>query len=226
MVVYEIDIRKNGLESAFVEDVNLGRELDILRNSGLNPTSLAQNAQLRIQEGILAKVSTKGNYVNGGVLYLRVAPGIVVKDSPFLTDESMLHDAIVTSIRLARNGGFFATPDNRLYESYMQMAQEDASKDPKDRRAIFLPSDKSFEISQKIHPELFRFLLEDVGEQYLNLVRESSLSFLPIWQESLQRYSGTVPKQLWFGNIRDNSSIMGNRELSDKSRTRGVKRII
>ena len=127
-----------------------------------------------------------------------------------------------SAIEENRRGRYFSTPNKRLYEKFFQQAQEDVSKDPRERRAVFMPSDNQFEVSQTQNLEIFELLR--LNQAYLDFVKQISLSFFPISQETLKGYSGTVPTQLcfsglcsrqfrqfqWLSGLVNNSSLRGD----------------
>jgi len=217
-----IDVRQDGIESGVTNGVNFSEALKELKSRKIRQKiiPLRQNAQLRIQEGPEAYISQNGNYVREGCIYHQGEDGILVPDSPFLTNSKMLQSAIEEN----RRGRYFSTQNKRLYEKFFQQAQEDVSKDPRERRAVFMPSDNQFEVSQTQNLEIFELL--GLNQAYLDFVKQSSLSFFPISQETLKGYSGTVPTQMWFNGLGFRSNLNGNSfNLHYDFEVRGVRQI-
>src|SRR3989344_1641074 len=217
-----IDIRPSGIESGVTSGVNFSEALKELKSRKIKQKVIPfeQNAQLRIQEGREAYISQNGNYVREGCIYYQGEAGILVPNSPFLTNSKMLQCAIEEN----RQGRYFSTPNKRLYEKFSQQAQQDASKAPKERRAVFMPSDNTFEVSQKQNSEIFELL--GLSQAYLDFVKQDSLSFFPVGQKTLEGYFGTVPTQLWFGWLVGGSVLCGNDHGLDLvGRVRGVRQL-
>ncbi|MEK6925537.1 MAG: hypothetical protein AABW71_04865 [Nanoarchaeota archaeon] len=191
-----IDV-KPSVESAVTSGVNFRQSLAELKKICHKVINLEQNAQLRIQQGKESDVSKIGNYVRQGSVHYQGETGIIVAESPYLTNATMLREAIKEN----SEGRYFSTPNRKLYDKFFKQVQEDASKHPRERRAVFMPSEGRFTISQTQNPEVFEFLLGEFGQDYLNFVGQNSLDLFPISQETLKSYSGTVPIQLWFGRL-------------------------
>jgi hypothetical protein len=105
------------------------------------------------------------------------------------------------------------------------MAEQDTSRDPKDRRAMLLPSDQEFLVSPTQNPEFFAFL--GLNQDYLGFIKKDSLTFFPISQKILASYKGTVPTQLWFGGLDgEKSNLIGYCSLLYyDGRIRGVRQV-
>ena len=220
MAEYKVDVRTNSLESGLVY-APFDKAITELRSQGHEPIEAGLNAVLRILEGPQSSISQNGNYVKEGNIYLKEEQGIIVRGSPLLSDSQMLNQAIEAN----RQGRYFSTPNRELYEKFLKQVREDASKAPRERRAILMPSYKPFKISQKDNREVFDFL--QLSQAYLDFVNQDSLTFYPISQDTLKGYSGTVPTQLWFGSLDDGrSDLVGNLDLVDDDRVRGVRQVV
>ena len=79
----QVDIRLIGLESAVVY-APFDKALETLTERGYGVISLAQNAQLRIQQGADSYISRKGNWTREGVLYVPNGKPKLVRNSPIL----------------------------------------------------------------------------------------------------------------------------------------------
>ncbi len=191
-----VSVRTDDFESMRVID-RLDRGLVALRKEGYNIASVAQNASLYISEGRSTQVSQLGNYVSNGGVYYKSEPGIIVARSPFLTDEDMLQKAIRANL----GSRYFNTNDKELYNQFRKQAEEDNSKEPVDRRAMLMPSDKPFPLSPQHNPELFTMTFGKNGQTYLTFAGQDEVTFYPIPQEALKQYLGTVPTQAWFGGV-------------------------
>ncbi|MEK6909202.1 MAG: hypothetical protein AABX23_04080 [Nanoarchaeota archaeon] len=218
-----IYVSPSGIESAVTSGVNFKESLAELKKIGHKVITLRENAKLRIQQGKEADISQNGNYVMQGNVYLQGETGIIVAESPYLTNATMLRKAIKEN----NQGRYFSTPNRKLYDQFHKQAQEDTSKDPRERRAVFMPSDGRFAISQRENPEIFEFLLGEFGQSYLEFVKQDSLDFFPVSQETLKSYSGTVPTQLWFGLGGGRSYLVGDFYLDlGGLRVRGVRSVV
>ena len=147
MVEFNVDFKKEGIESG----VAIGRfdeALKELTKNGHKVISLSENACLRANALRRSKISQHGNDVREGNIYHKGEKGIVVANSPYLTNDSMLQEAITANA----NRMHYSTPNRKLYDKFYKQAQEDASKNPSERRAVLMPSDKEFALSDTQNP--------------------------------------------------------------------------
>ena len=207
-MTYEIDVVSGGIESG-IEISRFDKSLASMVRKGHRPIKLFQNAQLRIVQGPKATISRNGNYVSEGGIHCGGEIGIIVAKTPYLLDPKIREMAIEEHKRRR----FFSTDDKELYNQFKVIAEEDVSKHPRERRAVFMPSNRSFEISPNVNREIFEFLLKEFGQQYLDFIEQDSLIYIPISQEKLEEYSDTwtVPTQLLFSGLDgDRCNLVGD----------------
>ncbi|MEK6859018.1 MAG: hypothetical protein AABX53_03870 [Nanoarchaeota archaeon] len=218
-----VDVRPSGIQSGVVA-APFDKAYDELTATGYDVISLAQNVDLRLAQGRDSEVTRNGNYVLNGQVYRKGEKGVFVAVSPLITNAALRTQAVEAN----RNGRYLDTQDGVLYDEVRRLVDEDASRDPHDRRAMLLPADKAFPLSPQKNPELFAMALGKNGAAYLDMIGQDSVTFYPIEQGTLKDYAASVPTQLWFrghGGVVQ-SELFGNfRGLDCGDRVRGVRNV-
>lgn len=171
------------------------------------------DAQLRITEGENTIFGiNNGNYVKEGCVYMRKQRGIIVRHSPFLNNPSLLK---------VKYSKFYRLADRELYRRCLLMAVKDIDKLPRYRRAILMPSNKPFALSNSSNSDIFDFLFGEIGQYYLDFVKRDYLTFDPLYDEEdfdMGEFDrGTLPTQIFFGanDDWDDATIDGQDNLRD-----------
>jgi hypothetical protein len=189
----ETEVMKDGTESSLVY-APFDEGVIHLGITGYNLISLEENAGLRIREGGNSKVSTQGNWVREGILY-------VPKKGRFLTKKSPIMQNLVEATNAHRNGTEFYLNDRQVEE-----ALEDSVEIPKGegRHSLRIPTNEFGE------DEVARYAFGETAKQYGEFLGEAGIKEMPIYTSSLQ--DEPFVKSTWFGGLngRSPSAIVGD----------------
>ena len=181
------------------------KSLEQLDLEGHRIITLAENARLRIQEGINSDISRNGNYTREGFLYVPGQPNKLVRKSPIL-------DSPVEATQAHRYG-------NEFYISQEQLEQVIGS-------GFYELQDKTFYIPTNRFKEegltVFAFgttegknLNQDQrdAEEYGLFLKEAGIKEMPVWlvdRDYVNRQKGPFARQLWFDGLDSGSSLNGD----------------
>lgn len=84
----KVDIKRNGVESAYVFASNFYKGKEALEKEGFRVISLQENAALRMLEGEDSSISKKGNWVRESLIYVSREEFYITKNSPAITNKS------------------------------------------------------------------------------------------------------------------------------------------
>lgn len=217
------DYKNNELETTVVARP-FDTALAELTNDNYQLISLAQNAQLRLEAGARHEISQYGNYVEQGAVHHEGEKGIVLAKSYLLVDEKL----ICLAVEANRKGKYFSTESKDLYDLLRKQVDDDSSKPPCERRAMFIPSNYGrFFLSPTQNPELFEMLLGERRKEYLRFVSREALPFHPTHPQMFSHYLGTILTQMHFSNggIIGESSSREHTSLSSCSKHHGFRGI-
>ncbi len=178
-----VDISSRRIVSAYVAaPFDKGKEA--LAFLGYEIISLADNAKLRIQEGVKANVSRKGNWVREGVIYVPNKGIFLTKKSPIMAHAGK------------------ATDCHRNREDYFLTKEqvEEALSDSVELNANPIPTDRFGDNGITV------YAFGDVAKKYGSFLREAGISKMPLWLADIQDKS--FVRQMWFGCL-DFSSMLG-----------------
>lgn len=205
-----IDVKPTGFESAMFcapFDVALAG----VNKYSQEVISLAQNAQIRIQEGKDANVSKVGNFTREGVLYFPQDKPKLVRYSP------ILHSFKEATELSRRNGAFYPS------QSQIESALTDSTDFPKSKTEI--PTNRFdsdalavWAFGGENQARLYGEFLKNAGLDAM-LVRETKSSYVLSQRNSFAR-------QVWFSSIEGKSCIDGTlSSLYSPNWVRGVREI-
>ncbi len=194
--------------------------LPALKQSGCKyPISARDLAYARMEKGKEHSLNTNGSYTKHGFLYLKGENPLVALNSPLLESSLAIH-----ATQANRDGRYFSTPNEQMYEKFAKIAEQDKSKEPEKRRVLVLPSSQNFTISQSQNFDVLRGVLKDVAKQYLEFNGQDIPVYL-VGDDVVGKQKGTLLTQMWFRWLdSDNRSALdGNYwDLNYIDRVRGV----
>lgn len=201
-----VDIRPTGIESA-IGYVRFDKALAELQKNGYKLISLSQNAELRIQQGKDHNVSTDGNWVKEGVLYIPEKGRFITRYSPVLDNP---RKAIRAHIK---NEQYFVSDDQ------IGIAMRDSIQIPYDVNEI--PTDRFSEDPIPI------FCFGKNAKDYGLFLKDAGISNMPLCfneEDYVQKQGKSYANQLWFSGLDYVSILRGDhRGLPYVNRSRGVK---
>jgi len=194
--------------------------LDQLNYYGATLISPRDEAYARLQTRDAERIGrSQGTWTRAGFEYVKGELPVLVRESKLL-DPELARQAVEAN----RQGRHFATNSLDQYAQSLAIAKEDESKDPKDRRAIILPSDTNFITSLERSPEVLQFLLQDQAEQYFRFNCEDPMNVYLVDRNTVPSKEGTTLTQLWFRYLGSRSGLNGNdRNLNCDDGSRGVR---
>jgi len=202
-------------------DAPFDKSLRALRTVGAKkPISPRDLAYARIESGKESSLTRDGSYTSAGFLY-------IAKERPLLTLDSPLNNATLArkAVEANRNGRYFSTENQALYEKFHKQAEKDKSKAPDERRVLILPSRESFDISSNQNQEVLNVVFKDLAEDYMNFTGLDSLRTYLVDSETVDDQKGTLATQLWLGGLAlgTRSGLGGGRGLDYDGGVRGVR---
>ena len=196
-----VDIRITGIESAVVY-APFNEALEALTGEGYDVISLAQNAQLRIQQGKDSYISRNGNWTREGVLYVPQKGIFLTKNSPIMVNAKQ-------ATACHRKGKEFYLNDEQA-----EQALQDSVK----------LSGESIPTNRFSENEITNYAFGEIAEKYGNFLREAGIKEMPVWFANTQ--NKPFARQMVFGDL-DRSSGLGSYgtglDLHLGYRLRGVK---
>ncbi len=201
-----VDIRPTTIESAYAI-APFDKAKAALEAEGYDIVSLPVNAQLRMQQGKDADVSTKGNYVREGPLYIKGRGNFLVRHSPILESAKEAAEAH------RRRGEFYPTQEQT------EKALEDSVRFPESN--IEIPTNRFGE------EELTAWAFGEQAKPYGEFLREAKIKAMPVWvvdKSYVSEQQEPFVKQLWFANLDSRSGLFGYyRGLGCHGGVRGVR---
>lgn len=194
--------------------------LDSLRKMGIkSPMTSEELAYARTYhpDGKQSSLMTRGSYTRAGFAYLKGENPIRALNSPLLN--SFLAKQ---ATQVNREERYFATENEKMYEKLSKLADEDRNKNPKERRAMILPSRNLFGISASQNPEVFANIFGKAGKEYLSFLGFDSLKVYLVDSKLVDSQIGTILTQEWLGGLGYDSNVDGYRGLDCNDAVRGV----
>ena len=204
------DIKPTAIASAYVAKP-FDEALTDLRTKGYEIISTAENAKLRVSQGIDSFVSKNGNYTREGIIYTPNKTPIIVRISPILL-------APAEATQAHRNGQEFYPNEIQLSQSMGQST--DSIKFPD--RYIKIPTNRFSEEALTI----FLFGGEANARAYGKFLKSVGIEDIPVYaidKSHVDKQDKPFARQLWFGRLVDGSrsSLNGNnRNLNNSNRVR------
>lgn len=202
-------------------DAPFDEALTALRQAGCRyPIPVKDLAAARMEKGKGHSLSQNGSYTREGVLYFQDTPPILALNSPLL-DLRLASQAVQAN----REGRYFFTQDEAMYEEFARLAEQGKSLEPEERKAVYLP--KSGCILTKDNADFLGILRTLFGgktavDNYLAFNGGDIPLFL-IEHGEVRAQEGTLLTQLWFWDLDDGSGLGGDgRYLGFSGRVRGV----
>jgi hypothetical protein len=195
-----------------------------LRKKGINNPMTAEElayARTYHPEGKQSSLMTQGSYTKAGYASIKGEKSIRSPNSPLL-DQFLAEQATQAN----RNGKYFVTENEKMYENLAKLAEKDQSRKPEKRRAIILPSRSPFKISPTQNPEVFANILGKAGKEYLSFLGFDSLTVYPVDSNTVDAQTGTILTQEWLAWLDGNSIVDGSDwYLSYSGTVRGVQSV-
>ena len=190
-LLVEIDVKPAGFESAMF-CAPFDTTLAGVKKYNQEVVSLAQNAQMRIQEGKDSCASKNGNFTREGVLYLMREKPRIVRHSPILYSAKEAAEA-------NKNGReFYPT------ESQIESALTDSADFP--NKKIEIPTNRFdsealtvWAFGGEKQARLYGEFLKDAGSEAL-LIPELRQSYI-------SSHRKTFARQVWFSGISEKSRL-------------------
>jgi hypothetical protein len=199
------DVRPVGTESAVVY-APFDKAQKKLKYADYSIISLAQNAQIRMEQGAGSDVSRSGNYVREGVIYVPNGTPRLVRHSPVLK-------AAEKATKAHRQGKeFFPT------KAQLEEALSDSVDFPNQNTNI--PTNRFDEEELTV----YAFGNEEQARSYGEFLREAGIKEMPVWIENasnVNKQSKPFTRQLWLSNL-DDGSILDGYIGGNGYRVRGV----
>lgn len=217
----EIDTRTDDLESALAQYAPFNTALTQLDQHKYRVISIDEHVKLRLKARRSAAINSRGNYTQSAFVQTHDASPLIVRDSPLVGDKTWVEQAVTAH----QNARHFVTPHRDVYADYAAIAEEDLRKHPSQRRVIALPQHDQISVSPSHNRDIFFSLFGENALDYLAFSGTSDITIYPVSSQDMNRYSGTVITQTWFGALQDGSSVNGNRlTLFTDARVRGIRR--
>ena len=176
-----------------------GRTKEALESQGYEIISLAQNAQLRMQQGAGSPVSRNGNWTREGVLY-------VPKKGAFLTRNSPIMQNAKEATQAHRKGRDYLLTDEQVEQSLQDSVQLSGNEIPTNRFG---------------ENEITNYAFGDQAEAYGKFLREAGIKEMPVYLANV--LDEPFARQMWFGGLGGGSGLGGlSGDLYDDLRLRGV----
>jgi hypothetical protein len=202
------DIKQGEIISAYIE-APFDEAQEVLESKGYNIISLAQNAQLRIQQGRDSDISLNGNWTREGILYTPKGRPRLVRNSPILYSPKE-----ATQAHRERREFY---PTRERIESALAASIDFPEK------TIKIPTDGFGEEALTV----FAFGGEENARAYEEFLRQAGINEMPVWtvdQSYVNSKNEPFVTQMWIGNLDDRSVLNGNGDLNGSvNRLRGIK---
>ncbi len=198
------DIKPKGVASAYV-DAPFDEGKKVLENAGYRIITGEENARLRIEHGKEAEVSTRGNYVGEGVLY-------VPNKGAFITRGSLVMASPKEATDAHRNGQeFHVTPGQ------VGIVISDSVAVPYGETSV--PTNRFGD------DEVTRFLFREVAKKYGEFLHEAGIEKMPLRFNS-KEYADSKDKpyanQVWLARLAGGSGLYGDSRSLAYGTVRGV----
>ena len=204
----QVDIKPTGIESAVVT-APFDEALKTLTEQRYGVISLAQNAQLRIQQGKDAYISRSGNWTREGILYVPGEKPKLVKNSPILFSAAQATEA-------HRKGKDFY-PTKEQIESALTNSVDFPQEN------IEIPIDRFGSDALSV----FAFDGEDEAIAYGEFLRNAGIKKMPVYavdKNYVEKENQPFTRQMWFGDLDGRSGLNDDdRYLDFDGGLRGVK---
>jgi hypothetical protein len=218
MAKSELETEVEGLGRILRVDAPFDEALEQLRLSEVRyPITAKDLAYSRMQKGKRSPLCSNGSYTREGFLYAKDSPVLLALASPLL-NLNLAREATQAN----RDGKYFYTEDNQVYDKAMAQAEKDKEREPEKRKVLILPSRDNFSISRTENFEVLQGLLKDQAEKYLEFNGQNIPVYL-VGKDAVDNQSATLLTQLWFRNLDYRSGLHGNWSLGYGGRVRGVR---
>ncbi len=202
-----------GLGDIYSVDAPFDKQLIILKKQGIKYSiSVRDTSYLRLKGN--CRLGTRTCHAP---IYANDSRVIIVRVSPLVTNLEMAEKAV----QAHRNNNYHVF-DKSIYGKWEKIAQNDKTKNPESRRAIFLPERNNY----KIHKDSdeARFLFQDTRKDYFKeFVSGDSIKSWQIDPKTVDSQNGTIVNYLWFDSVVVGSDLdFRYRFLSGSSRAFGV----
>lgn len=199
------DIKPAGFASAYI-DAPFDEGKGILEKNGYEVITAKDNARLRIEQGKEAKVSTWGNFVKEGVIYLPGNGAFVTRGSLVMANSKVATDA-------HRKGGeFYITPEQA------EIILGDSVKVP--YGVTHVPTDKLGE------NEVAVFLFGEFAQKYGAFLDEAGIKRMPLRfnaEDYVNQQTRPYTNQVWLARLDGDSDVRGYGDLYYANTVRGVR---
>ncbi|MEK6897537.1 MAG: hypothetical protein AABW93_03335 [Nanoarchaeota archaeon] len=203
-----VDVRPTRIESVRIHAF-FDEALEILTEKGYGVISLAENAQLRIQQEKDSYISRNGNWTREGILYIPNENPRLVRDSPILFSE-------VEAVLAHKNGNEFYPTKNQIEKSLADSIDFPAE-------SIEIPTDRFDSDALTV----FAFGGEQQARDYGEFLRNAGINKMPVsvvCRNRVNKQSQPFVMQMWFRNLNNISELdCSYRDLRGAHRLRGAK---
>jgi hypothetical protein len=172
----------------------LDKALEALTGEGYDIISLAQNSQLRIQQGKDADISRNGNWTREGVIYFPNGKPKLVRNSPIL-------DSAKEATQAHKSREEFYPSQNQIDQALV-----DSIDFPQEN--IKIPTDRLSEEALTV----WAFGGEKEARTYGEFLREAGIKEMPVWlvnKNRISRQNSPFARQIWFKYLGDGSGLGG-----------------
>lgn len=205
-----IDVKPTGFESAA-----FGASFDValatVKKYNQEVISLAQNAQIRIQEGKDSYSSKNGNFTREGVLYL-------LKEKPKLVRNSPILYSAKEAVEASKNRREFCPSASQIESALADSVDFPESK-------INIPTNRFDSEALTV----YAFGGESPARAYGEFLKESGLEFLfipELRKSHINSQRKPFARQIWFSSIEGKSSIACDfHAFYSDNQLRGVREI-
>ncbi len=205
MVKLVKDVKKGRIKSAYVFAY-----FDIakfkLEANNYKIISVEQNAELRIQEGKDASVSTKGNRTREGFIW------VPKEDSLYFTFNSLIMDSPSEATRENRKGRQFYIKDKQKAKALLKSVKINYNKE-------------SVPVKELHNDEVTAQIFGKSAQKYGEFLKDAGINEVPFWffdKDYVKSQDGPFVTQLWFDYLSSRSGLGGSWCLSSSNGVRGV----
>lgn len=203
-------------------DAPFDEALQTLRQAGCRyPISAEQLAKARMEKGKEHSLSTNGSYTRHGFIYLKGENPLIALNSPLL-DLRLAKQATQAN----REGKYFSTENEEVYEKFSKIAKEDANKEPEKRRVLISPSQQNFVISASDNADVLKGVFRSSAIPYTDFLGYPIQTYL-VDKNTVNQQKGTLLTQMWLLRLSDGgrSGLVGSgRDFVYDVRVRGVSK--
>ncbi len=178
-----------GLGDIYLIEKPFDKQLDVFNKIGIKyPTSVRDTSYLRLKGN--CRLGTRTCHAP---IYAKDSRVIIARVSPLVTNLEMAEKAVQ-----AHRNNNYSVFDKSIYGKWEKIAQNDKTKKPENRNAIFLSERNDYKIHED--SDEARFLFQDTRKDYFNkFVLRDSIQSCQINPETVDSQDGTIVNYLWFG---------------------------